>query len=78
MADESVLMTPIVGAQQSEPQTVDEARCLNDGFKAGLTAYAREVGHSTLRSKNDLLRRLMDEYGWKTIETFEKITGRTV
>lgn len=66
-----------VSAQDWEgPQTIDEARCFDSGFKAGLTAYAREKGESTLRSGNELLRRLMDEQGWSTIETFERLAKR--
>ena len=52
-------------ARDSEgPKTHEEARFFNEGFKSGLRVYARESGHSTLRSENDLLRRLMDEQGW--------------
>ena len=58
------------------PQSHEEARCLHEGFIAGLTAYARESGHSTLRRDNDLLRRLMDEHGWKTIETYEALSQK--
>lgn len=66
-----------VSAQDWEgPQTIDEARCFDSGFKAGLTTYAREKGDSTLKSGNELLRRLMDEQGWKTIETFEKLQAK--
>ena len=55
------------------PQTHEEARQFHEGYLAGLTVYARESGHSTLKSKNELLRRLMDEQGWKTVEMFETL-----
>ena len=68
----SVQMT--VTAQDWEgPQTIDEARCFDQGYKSGLTAYAREKGDSTLKIDNELLRRLMDDQNWKTIETFERL-----
>lgn len=58
------------------PQTHDEARCFHQGFLSGLTTYARESGVSTLKSTNDLLRRLMDEQGWKTVETYERLAAK--
>lgn len=57
------------------PQTHEEAKCFHQGFISGLTVYARESGHSTLRTVNELLRRLMDDQGFKTIETYE-LLGR--
>lgn len=55
------------------PKTLDEANCYHQGFIGGLTAYAREKGDSTLKSKNELLRRMMDDQGWKTVETLERL-----
>ncbi len=57
------------------PKTHEEAQMFHQGFISGLTVYARERGDSTLRRENELLRRLMDEQGWKTIESYEKIAG---
>jgi hypothetical protein len=57
------------------PKTHEEARCFHQGFLSGLTVYARESGASTLKRDNPLLKRLMDEQGWKTIEEFERISG---
>lgn len=45
------------------------------GYIAGLTAYARECGHSTLKSDNDLLRRLMDEGKVAAVEASKPQTG---
>ena len=59
--------------ERAGPQTHEEARWFHQGFIAGLTAYARESGQSTLKSANELLRRLMDEQGWKTIEEYERL-----
>lgn len=56
------------------PKTLDEASCYHQGFIGGLTAYAREKGDSTLKSANELLRRMMDEQGWKTVETLERLS----
>lgn len=64
---------PTHGACDSPgPQTSGEAKQFYEGFRSGLTVYAREVGHSTLKRDNPLLARLLDEVGWKTIELFEK------
>lgn len=74
LPDELKPQTPTTASQESPgPQTHEEARQFHEGFLSGLTVYARERGDSTLKSKNELLRRLMDEQGWKTIETFEKL-----
>lgn len=74
MAEESKAQTPTVGSEEWKgPQTQEEASCFHNGFLSGLTVYARETGHSTLKSDNPLLARLMDEQGWKTIEAFEKL-----
>jgi len=56
------------------PQTHEEANCYHQGFIGGLTVYARERGESTLKSQNPLLARLMDEQGFSTIETFERLS----
>jgi len=56
------------------PQTREEANCYHQGFTGGLTAYSRERGDSTLKSENPLLARLMDEQGWATIDTFERLS----
>lgn len=70
-------VTPMTASEDSPgPQTVDEAKQFHDGYLAGLTAYAAAVGASCLKSENEILRRLMDEQGWKTVETFERLTGR--
>lgn len=55
------------------PKTHGEAKFFHDGFLAGVTAYAGLVGHSQLKSNNPILAKLLDEQGWKTIETFEKL-----
>jgi len=67
-----VVSTPIA-AQQSMPQTREEAKAINDGFKAGLTAYACVIGHSGLRSENAKLRELMDAHGFKTLDLFHTL-----
>jgi hypothetical protein len=59
------------------PKTLDEAQWYHKGFHAGLAAYAVAVGHGGLKMNNDTIRRLMDEQGWKTIETFEQISAQT-
>lgn len=56
------------------PKTTDEARFFHDGFLAGVTAYAGAVGHSQLKSDNPNLRELFDAQGWRTIETYEKLS----
>lgn len=72
------LQTPMQSASESPgPQTHEEARQFHEGVLSGLTIYARESGHSTLKSDNHLLRRLMDEQGWKTIEMFESLPKTT-
>lgn len=59
---------PICGTQQSPgPRTCEEARWFHQGLLSGLTIYAREMGHSTLKSQNALLRRLMDDAGERVI-----------
>jgi hypothetical protein len=60
------------------PQTVEEATAFHHGFIAGLTAYARQIKHSTLKTDNCILADLMTEQGWKTIEIFERLTGKKV
>ncbi len=72
MAEKSDLLTPNCATDSPGPQSANEAKWLYDGYRAGITAYAAAVGHSTLRSKNPTLARLFDEQGWKTIELFEK------
>lgn len=69
---EMVVMEPTSQPWEG-PKTHEEARCYHQGYIAGLTAYARETGQSTLRTGNELLRRLMDDQGWATIETFERL-----
>ena len=58
------------------PQTHDEAQAYHQGFVAGLTAFAMESGYSTIRSREELLRKLKDEQGWKTLDTFEQISAK--
>lgn len=69
--------TPIRTETQDSPgpQTVEEAQQFYSGYQCGLTAYAQAKGESGLKSKNPLLTQLMDEEGWRTIETMERITG---
>lgn len=82
MSDAVVHMTPdpvaAFNAEADTPKTIDEAKAFDDGFKAGLTAYACAVGHSGLKRENPELARLMDAQGWKTIEWFEKIAKAKV
>lgn len=59
------------------PRTHEEANCYHQGFLGGLTVFARERGESTLKSQNPLLARLMDEQGFATIETFERLPAIT-
>lgn len=59
------------------PQTHEESNCYHQGFIGGLTVYARERGESTLKSQNPLLARLMDEQGFATIDTFERLSATT-
>lgn len=56
------------------PKSHDEARFFHDGFLAGVTAYAGAVGHSQLKSDNAVLAKLFDEQGWRTIETYERLS----
>lgn len=65
-------------AEPAVPATADEVQFYHNGFIAGLTAYAREKGDSCLKSDNALLKRLMDEQGWKTIESFEQVTNQAI
>ena len=58
----------------SGPKTHEEARMYHQGFIAGLTAYAREKGDSTLKSENHILRGLMHSQGFATLEVFEKLS----
>ena len=68
-----------VASQESPgPQTIEEATCFHEGYLAGATAYAAAIGHSGLKSENEVLRALFEKHGWETIETFERLTGRTV
>ena len=62
--------------QSPGPQTIEEAQCAYQGYIAGLTAYAREKGDSTLKRDNEILRRLMDQAGWETIEKLEAIAAK--
>ena len=74
----SEVLEPTTTTQDwSGPQTHEEANCYHQGFIGGLTVYARERGESTLKSENQLLARLMDEQGFSTIETFERLVGVT-
>ena len=75
MAEETEAMQATV-EDWAGPQTHEEARCYHNGVLGGLTAYARERGDSTLKSENDLLRRLMDEAGFSTIEIFERLQAK--
>lgn len=53
------------------PKTVEEAQCYHQGFIGGATAYARERGDSTLKTRNEILDKLMTEQAWKTVEAME-------
>jgi len=75
--NESV-MAPQASQQPTPLKTVEEAKAFHDGFAAGATAYAAAVGHSCLKSNNDKMREVLAANGWRTIEEFERITGRTV
>ena len=59
-------------------QTMDEAKAFHNGFLLGASMYAATVGHSTLKEDNEVLRALMESQGLKTIEAFERITGRSL
>ena len=73
MATEESRVVTVTSQDWEGPKTLDEAMCLHQGVLSGLTIYASECGHSTLKSDNELLRRLMDEEGRKAIEIFEKV-----
>jgi hypothetical protein len=75
-ADELVVSPTTTSQAWEGPKTIEEAQSFDHGFKAGLTAYARETGDNTLKSANPLLSRLMDEQSWRTVEWFEKIANR--
>jgi len=75
--DSENVMTPTTQPWEG-PKTVEEALAFNKGFRAGATAYAAKVGHPTTRKDNEALVAVLDEQGWKTIELFEKLTGRRV
>lgn len=60
------------------PNTVEEAKAFHEGFKAGAAAYAKQVKHDADPRINCILADLITESGWRCIEQFEKITGRTV
>ena len=72
--DDPHVMTPTAGHSPG-PQTHEEARQFHEGYLAGATAYAAFIGHGTLKSNNTTLAKLMDEQGWRTIETFEKVAA---
>jgi hypothetical protein len=54
------------------PLSYEEAKWFHEGFLCGATAYAGDVGHSQLPTKNPNLRRVFDNQGWKTIEAYER------
>lgn len=60
------------------PNTVDEAKAFHEGFKAGAIAYASAIRHPTTAPQNETLTSLIHDSGWRCIEQFEKLTGRTV
>ena len=79
LPDELKPQTPTTLSEEpTGPQTHEEAKWFHEGYLCGLTVYARESGHSTLKSENELLRKLMDEQGRQTIEAFEKIARRSM
>lgn len=43
------------------PMATLEAIAFRDGWLAGLTVYAKEVGHSGLKSQNETLKKLMNQ-----------------
>lgn len=62
-------------AESEGPKTHDEARWFHQGVLSGLTQYAREKGDSCLKSENELIRRLMDAEGFRTLDEFERVSG---
>lgn len=57
-----VIETVTLGAVDSPgPQTSAEARQFLEGVRAGVARYAVAVGHSALRSVNEVLKQLLDE-----------------
>lgn len=79
LPDEATVQTPTADTgPPQDPATMDEARQFHEGFLAGATAYAAAVGHSTLKRDNPQLRDVFEAQGWRTIETFERITGRRI
>ena len=61
-----------------DPQTLEEARFFDNGYKAGLAAYAGAMGHSTLRASNTILKKLMDVQTTKTLDNAERIVASNV
>jgi len=76
MSEQNTQQVAVASQDWEGPQTKEEARCFHQGFSAGVTKYAGAIGHSTLRSANETLRKLMDEDGWKTIETYERLAEK--
>jgi len=54
-------------------ETIDEIAAFDQGYKAGLTAYARERNEPTSKRRNELLARLMDEQSHRTAEELRAI-----
>lgn len=57
------------------PQTTDEVHHFHQGFLAGATAYAVAAGHSGIKTKNDVLKKVFEEQSWKTFDEFERVNG---
>lgn len=75
LSDERIQEIVAYATASPGPQTHEEARQFHDGFLSGATAYAAAIGHSTLKSNNPKLCEVFDAQGWRTIETFEKLSG---
>lgn len=58
--------------QQLQPLSYEEAKWLHEGFLAGATVYATACGHSALKSDNEILRKVFDEQGYKTLTALER------
>lgn len=72
----SEVMEP-TAQEWSGPKTIEEVQVYLQGFIGGATAYARVRGDSTLKTGNNILGKLIEEQGWRTVEAMESIMAAT-
>jgi hypothetical protein len=61
--------------EQLDSPDYRDALLFENGFVAGLRAYARGKGEPTGRLDNELLRRLADEQGRQTLKVIGRLMG---